>query len=551
MKIRISLIFIALAFLFVSCGSSLSEEGNGYVSVDLSEVVQSISSRAAGDNKNVNVNLWTEGDFETSLTASLSASGTEEIIIKNIPLNSSISINIEASSGKKNYLGSSDKIIVKEGYNPVTITLNKTVPTTDIVLYAPIDGGLASLYLANSNGSNLQSPAKLVDTDYIFTDICFDAEGNLYYSEKQDGLFFHFYDGTVKTNKGKIRTLLDNQDTGVSSGKITYDFAKNQLWILSDGRFMKCSSLTQTDAEGYDYQTSMTQYNYRNTDTGAGDRLYAAFINNEIAYLVFNANDNNNNSSAPFFLLAYDISQAEVDEEDETQFNIESPSKVLPLCSGMDLSYYAEITDMLYQDGALYILLKDTGSSETNKAVSKGALIKYSLDSGNISSFGFASAKEITGIKTAAYCNGGYVYKSQSLTDYYYMDISGTYTFSAPYGETRASFFSGPEKFIAIKPKKLVIADTGLAFYTNSIGAVVKEKVNRVVEVDLKDLSIEKAKKTDLTIEFNKNYPSASISGSVLYNQTETGTLYTYNTSYKSFPTLTIDSMLNPVFFEE
>ena len=49
--------------------------------------------------------------------------------------------------------------------------------------------------------------------------------------------------------------------------------------------------------------------------------------------------------------------------------------------------------------------------------------------------------------------------------------------------------FFGPVKFIAIKPKKLVIADDGIAFYTDNDFLKYKN-VNRIVTVDLESFSI-------------------------------------------------------------
>ena len=84
----------------------------------------------------------------------------------------------------------------------------------------------------------------------------------------------------------------------------------------------------------------------------------------------------------------------------------------------------------------------------------------------------------------------------------------------APNGGKDLSFsaFYGPEKFIAIKPKKLVIADDGLAYYTNDDGALAYRNVNRVVIVDLESFAIESCEETsvkfagDASSSFNADY---------------------------------------------
>ena len=68
------------------------------------------------------------------------------------------------------------------------------------------------------------------------------------------------------------------------------------------------------------------------------------------------------------------------------------------------------------------------------------------------------------------------------------------------------SYFVGPEKFIAIKPKKLAISDAGMFFYTNDNGVLAKKKANRVVEIDLETLSMETATKTDIVNDYISSY---------------------------------------------
>ena len=61
--------------------------------------------------------------------------------------------------------------------------------------------------------------------------------------------------------------------------------------------------------------------------------------------------------------------------------------------------------------------------------------------------------------------------------------------------------FYGPEKFIAIKPKKLVIADNGLAYYTDDNDAYRVKNLNRVVTVDLETFALE-VSEVDSSIKF-------------------------------------------------
>ena len=69
----------------------------------------------------------------------------------------------------------------------------------------------------------------------------------------------------------------------------------------------------------------------------------------------------------------------------------------------------------------------------------------------------------------------------------------------------------GPEKIIAIKPKKLVIADDGRAFYTDNLGTYKYKNVNRIVTVDLESFSITNIKNADCSFdtEYDKDLMSS------------------------------------------
>lgn len=539
MKIRLSLIFVILSVFFLSCSNGISQKGDGYVTVELNEFVKKISSRSAVSGQPVDVTLWTEGDYQTSVTQTVTDNGSEPIILDNIPINSSISINIEASIGKKNFLGASEKIIVEKGNNPVTIRLKKTLPTTDIVLYNQTAEGY-SYYLANSNGSNINSPVSFFTSDYGPAEFCFDADGNMYISTNMDVNSYFFYNGVTKNNRGKIRVLgPDNEDLQITTGKIAYDFTKKQVWVLSNGRFIHFSSLIQSDIEEFDYKTSATVYNYRTTDLGVADSVVAACVNDDIAYVVFEMEQGN----FPFLLAEYDISGAEVDEENEDEFSIGMPESSFPLCGGMNLSSYAEITDIIYQDGALYILVRDYGDSSEvtldrqyieidfknnnlGKIYSRGAVIKVNLSDNVVSKIGWTDSTLDT--------SSGKLYAYNDRTEYGHFCMTNTYSkenyVTIPVSElpgfnsslpdiyvpkSEKSSFYGPQKFVALKPKKLVISDEGIAFYTDSMGAYCYKNINRVVTVDLETFAIidNTATKATFNMDEKLSFVSCSYAG--------------------------------------
>jgi hypothetical protein len=119
-----------------------------------------------------------------------------------------------------------------------------------------------------------------------------------------------------------------------------------------------------------------------------------------------------------------------------------------------------------------------------------------------------------------------------------------SFKFNTPLLSNIESQFCGPQKFVAIKPKKLVIADSGIAFYTDAEGIWKYKNINRIVTVDLESFSIE-ANPKESPVNFNEKktialYLQASayeagmeLSGhEEFYNTNGAGSYYSFSTPY-------------------
>ena len=135
------------------------------------------------------------------------------------------------------------------------------------------------------------------------------------------------------------------------------------------------------------------------------------------------------------------------------------------------------ITDMLYQDGRLYLLYKEafswSGSPSPTTIGNRGAVIEVNLFDGSVRNTGLTtSALANTEYKLQGY-NNSLMYTDEACTTPYIppeeilMNSSVQYPKICFPNEGEKSFY-GPTRFIAVKPKKLVIADEGLAFYTDN-----------------------------------------------------------------------------------
>ena len=190
------------------------------------------------------------------------------------------------------------------------------------------------------------------------------------------------------------------------------------------------------------------------------------------------------------------------------------------------------ITDMLYQDGRLYLLYKEafswSGSPSPTTIGNRGAVIEVNLFDGSVRNTGLTtSALSNTEYKLQGY-NNSLMYADSACTTPYIPPEEILTNANVEYpdicfpNEGEKSFY-GPTRFIAVKPKKLVIADEGLTFYTDD-ELLRYKNVNRVVYVDLENFAVEKIVTLDPSVGLSENETSVlksdssiSVSESVEY----------------------------------
>lgn len=222
-------------------------------------------------------------------------------------------------------------------------------------------------------------------------------------------------------------------------------------------------------------------------------------------------------------ILTYDISDLTFTDGTAT---------VSEASSTYDLTTYFEdkmtnqwqITDVYALEGALYFLVYDSSLWNSSYSMDsawktaggsiyeRGAIVKYlpPLNGATESSIAYIGLKS-----NVAYANTdisqllfyessyGLVHTTEDLTSPVVTIIGSkkvtddserlcNYYFPNIYGVSNSSekYFAHPSKFIAVKPKKLVIADDGIAFYSDADGLSYKN-ADRVITVDLQDFVIE------------------------------------------------------------
>lgn len=150
-----------------------------------------------------------------------------------------------------------------------------------------------------------------------------------------------------------------------------------------------------------------------------------------------------------------------------------------------DYNYNA--TDIIFTEDSLYVLFMiHIVSSPGKKIISTGCIKKYNVSEtgeitldGNWNDWGLDESQ----IDRETIYNHAFCYETLFLT--------------TPEHSTSQTFF-GPVRFIACKPKKLVIADTGMGVWVDDEGGHLRYE-NRIVEIDLE-------KKTFSSQETNCNF---------------------------------------------
>ncbi|MBR1537431.1 MAG: hypothetical protein IJ630_10895 [Treponema sp.] len=505
------------------------------------------------------LNEWNEscenGDFNNSFTFT---DNKAQIEISGIfPGSHSVKLNFNDSTG--NTLYSCTEIInvysgfvtdtwygtapyLSEGSFCVDSSLIKNygtqvVPDTKILLYA-YDSDFNCNYYLTDDASSVNSdttPTAIRDSDIEYNAFCFDGDGDVYYLASVDTLPDNpIY--TIKSTNSQKSDITTSQNLQ----SITYDAKNSALYgasfIDGDLTIYKFDLSTGECEKTYTFNLDIDSYTLYD--------FYALTVYDEKAYFAIKYADSDYNET--ICLCACDLSDTVIYFTDCTIYTVTKST---------DGTYSdsAEIKDMIYQDGYVYILLRDVDLSPWQNLYfySRGAVLKYNTYQNSITELGLASYQSPYEKYLYTYDSSGNQWKTSSDEDAEPVlveasalyDESNTEMFALYSPETTddSQYFYGPAKFIAIKPKKLVIADDGVAFYTDSLGAYKYKNVNRIVEVDLESFAISGTSTVDESVEFDFNGSSGSgyieTSKASIYYSQETGyapKAYYYDTATSS-----------------
>lgn len=400
------------------------------------------------------------------------------------------------------------------------------VPNTKIVLYGPAgEYGNLSYYLVDSSTETItdDTPAT-VETDLSGTSFVFDSKGYFYTFAKltESAIFIKSTkpDFGSKTHDNSYYPGAMYLDVNYGSC-MTIDRVNDFLYFLDtgsgaifqitgdDGEYIFKSSNAYDSAKNYSFTNDTNRNIIQSANTFA--------IYDRVAYF-----GSRNYTDSTLHLVIADLKNAAPGDSDNNY--LVDGSKDIDLgAADMGLSSDAIFTDMLYQDGCIYMLVTDTYENLSNEGAgvlqgtfnNRGTVIKYDIYSGAVDNIPLEdTTSSVEKLYIIGRPSSGGDYKP--LERYYDGNDANTTYSPLIYDATKytnasitvcpqiledptANVLYSPKKFIAIKPKKLIIADDGIAYYVDSLGGLRYKNENRVVEVDLESFAISKVESANVS----------------------------------------------------
>ena len=481
------------------------------------------------DSNSVTVRIEFTGGYEATDTKTLRFSELEgaAFSFSEIPLNTPFTISVSVYHGSvlKYETKKEDVVLTKGGKNDLSLLLKSVFEFADETKYILWNGH--QCYTAKTPDGSL---TPLSDQPNI--EPFFDAAGNVWYYSLSEG----YEKAKLVSDNGKEFDLPFNAENPDSILYRAFACARelNILYAVgvqsSDGESVEGKNVVTKFPSAL---TSLSRKNSKTYNLSFPEAYHEFTLNGKYKYTVFNDGKNDkmytlcldmSSETSEIHIVEFDFNKADAENvvTCEDKLNI---SEYLP-----DGFNYYSLVDMICHNGTLYFILDDSylGSSWTKgeEIHSRGALLKCTFVSGSAS-------VEIKGLGTDnilntdianMYCfasNGAVAYANAEYSELLKVEGSEYFNSSEKYSSLfptikspeakfidskliLSSNFYGPKKFVALKPKKLVIADDGYAFYMDADNALSYKNVNRIVTVDLESFAM-KAVDVSVTFDFDQN----------------------------------------------
>ena len=487
MKKLFVLLGVFCALCFVACSNFQLAGGDmGVVSLsigdNLAREIRSAASLRSATGGSYTLTASIRGEYSDSQTVAVANGNYSGVTFtfEGVPVGKKIILDLTAKAGS-NYIwyGNSGKHTVEQGENLLTIALGRVSGVlmwdSSSVKIAPYGNYEAGSSLFNASPSSIAW--------------CFDNAGNIYwYVGEQNAA----YRSDIQSSDS---TYQQNPQYYYSPPfyAFTHDATTDILYGIGDGGSVKYWSGTGSNSK--DITSSDGSFH-----SGADSLGFT--VHDNIAYIANYTETQDGGEDAPI-LGVVQFSSYKLEDSPDDGSKTATPiftdkTFTLPESFGAN----SPTGQMIYHEGALYLLLRRveindaSNDSDDNPTehYSVGALVKInpttlSLDTsfGNGGYLGLSSLKsEFRDLKTV---HGG---------------SSGPVDFNG--GGNGSSIFYGPAGFVAIMPKKLVIADAGFSMEQEDTQVNLTKKT-RVITVDLESLAFD-------SIDIDNGYYQDEIYGS-------------------------------------
>ncbi|MDD6961348.1 MAG: carboxypeptidase-like regulatory domain-containing protein [Treponema succinifaciens] len=494
---KLALALFPLLLAFASCMNMNGSSGKeGAIRITLPESGSRGTYTLSKDNPLYEVSLM-QGDKTLKTLSSESTGGGDFVFDELEPGTYKIVVTARQQDGTFLARNSAEvEVTAGETQNcPITLILagnkGKVFSSNYYVLREPSGSSSSAEFFDNISSSTTISS---MNPDDAFEDI----DGNKYYinindvSNPSTGLAFDIFKNNTDTSDYTI--TIDGASKKFADS-LYYDPVNNSLWIgamSSSNEYFFAKDINKLEYnETFSNKTEIPTY-YPGEITAfaaSGTELYIAYTNNGTSYL----------------------QRAKIEGENDsfTITTIGNPQ------STQDMGVDGQITDIvIHYDGYVYVLVSQMGYSYTSGFsqnsfsltpgdinYSRGAIVRLEPTSNGFkvsAKTGWTENYRTVYTKgTDPHPNSTFETNIKKLEEFRETKV-GLKLYIPKYSE-RNSYFYGPRRFVAIKPKELAIADSGanimLPEYPKTGGFF---KHNRVVNVNLYKFAIESNSIIDL-----------------------------------------------------
>ncbi|MDY6397423.1 MAG: hypothetical protein SPL22_06790 [Treponema sp.] len=466
-------------------------------------------------------------------------------------------------------------------------------PETRVALYNYVSddmsGSYYHFYLTDSENVEtaiLDGTANFSVEEYGVNGIAFDATGNFYINPSS-------YYTTIKSNNTKFSESGVSFPAALSDYSAYCGFAIDMIknvayaWGMNSPdpgsseslHLIKCPNLISngdtTDSIEFEEKALPNNFTIKNVSV-SNNVLYAYGIK-----IIYDAEDPTVEVQRSPYMVVFDISSGSSCKDLEPEpFDVGSY-----LTNTVHLSSNASVTDVFAMEGAVYLLVseRDDGSVGSKDIYRRGTVIKYvppKNGKGSVKDFiPLKTTKSVSDTGYSKMCLGYQSHpmylkeKDEADNDIYTTPIivdglttqydntktaqseffPNVYALSKNWNEEEFSL-SSPAKVIAVKPKKLVIADDGIAFYVDTDGSLAFKNINRVVTINLERFVIESIQATkagfvEVSDVYTTGIPVKGIFASGWNSNGLDGSTVWYESTTNMFSDVSLTAETNDVYF--